>query len=66
LLAAFILGCIAGTVAVRRSGLSTLFPVALAIAVAGLVPVFDDLRSRSRMPADAGTAEAPPKDPRAD
>ena len=66
LLAAFILGCIVGTVAVRRSGLSTLFPVALAIAVAGLVPVLDDLRPRSRMPADAGAAEALSKDPRAD
>ena len=47
LLAAFVLGCIAGTFAVPRSGLSTLFPIALAIGVVALVPALDDFRLRA-------------------
>jgi len=63
LLFAFVLGCVGGTFAVRRCGLSTLFPIALAIGFAALVPALDDLRGRfvtSGVPDPGATASKDP------
>jgi uncharacterized membrane protein YoaK (UPF0700 family) len=57
LLDAFVLGCIVGTLAVRRAGLSTLFPVAVAIGIVALIPTLDDLWRR-RVVSHSGDASA--------
>jgi uncharacterized membrane protein YoaK (UPF0700 family) len=65
LLLAFVLGCVAGTFAVQRCGLATLFPIALAIGVVALVPAFDDLRSRAVAPGKQDAGESSADDTRA-
>ena len=62
LLSAFVLGCVAGTFAVQRFGLSTLAPIALAIGFVALVPAFDDLRPGPASPRDAAPGGAGSED----
>ena len=63
LLNAFVLGCIVGTFAVRRSGLLSLFPIALAIGMVALVPSLDDLRKQGEPTGDPLETEAAAQDP---
>jgi len=63
LLLAFVLGCVAGTFAVQRHGLSTLVPIALAIGAVALVPAFDDLRPRPVPSGQPDAGEAGAQDP---